>query len=410
MRYPITTPPSVRSMLKRAVVILGMTVLGASGARGEVATSPKDATAPKDGTIAYVLTDLHWAIYESADGKTECPVGFNEGNREQFKKLFPNDGQQRTLQETQLRREIDGWYPTTAPDLFPFHEAGGPTAYGMNLDGKVGPNDFTSPDGEKGVDNQLYRVLGCIRNYRPPEGAIQGFDNDEVTKDVYNRILIELTGVDSLVNDNDVEVTMYRGRDPILLDATGKKAIPGGSQRVDTRWGARYIQHLHGRIVNGVLITDPRDLLYPWAVFYIPTDEFMRAARLKLKLSPTTADGMIAGYTDVETWYSQLMRSYSTHHQSYGQSSAPSIYKELRRLADAYPDAKTGANTAISSTLLAQFTQVNIVPSSKAQIASLPPQHPQPYAGPPYPRTAAEELSESGPKVATAGVETAGAR
>lgn len=382
-----------------AVAIAALTLLGAGVA------CAADATAPKDETIAYVLTDLHWGIYESADGKTECPQGFNEGNREQFKKLFPDDGQKRTLVDTQLRREIDGWYPTTAPDQFVFHEAGGPTAYGLNLDGKVGSNDFTSPEGEKGVDNQLYRVLGCVRNYRPPEGAIQGFDNDEVVKDVYNRILIELTDVDSLVNDSDVQVTMYRGRDPIMLDATGKNAIPGGSQRVDTRWGGKYIQHLRGHITDGVLTTEPADLVYPWAVFYIPTDEYMHAARLKLKLSPTSAEGLIAGYTDIETWYSQLMRSYSTHHQSYGQSSAPSIYKEFRRLADAYPDPKTGANTAISSALLAKFAQVIIVPASKApaQIEAAVPHHPaQPYAGPPYPRSPAEEASEGEQKVAAA--------
>ncbi len=359
-----------------------------------------DTTAPKGGSIAYVLTELHWAIYESPDGKSECPSGFNEGNREHFKKLFPDDGTPRTLRETQLRREIDGWYPTTAAEPFEFKEAGGPTAYGLNLDGKVGPHDFTGPDGEQGIDNQLYRVLGCIRNYRPPEGAIQGFDNDEVTKDVYNRIIIELSGVDSLADDDDVDVTMYRGRDPILLDSTGKNAIPGGSQRIDTRWGARFIRKMKGRIRDGVLTTEPADLLYPWAVFYIPTDEFMHAARFRLKLSPTGAEGVLGGYSDIETWYSQLMRSYSTHHQSYGQSSAPSIYKALRRLADAYPDPQTGANTAISSALLAKFTQVVIVPASKAQLSAIPLQPPAvPYAGPPFPRSIAEEVAERSPTV-----------
>lgn len=356
-----------------------------------------DASAPKGGTIAYVLTDLHWAVYESADGKTECPVGFNEGNREHFKKLFPENGAARTLLETQLRREVDGWYPTTAAEQFEFHEAGGPTAYGLNLDDRIGPGDFTGPDGRRGIDNQLYRVLGCIRNYRPPEGAIQGFDNDEVTKDIYNRVIIELSGVESLVSSPDVQVMVYRGQDPILLDSTGKNAIPGGSQRIDTRWGTKFIQKLHGRITDGVLTTDPADLVYPWAVFYIPTDEFMHAARFELKLSPTGAEGMIGGYTDIETWYSQMMRSYSTHHQSYGQSSAPSIYKALRRLADGYPDAQSGANTAISSALLAKFTQIVIVPASKAQVASISLQPPVvPYGGPPFPRSIAEETAEKG--------------
>ena len=82
--------------------------------------------APPGGTIAYVLTDLHWAIYESTDGKRECPQGYNEGNREQFKTLFPEDGRTRTLLDTQLRREVDGWYPTTAEEAFTFHGGSGP--------------------------------------------------------------------------------------------------------------------------------------------------------------------------------------------------------------------------------------------------------------------------------------------
>src|ERR1700691_4906036 len=102
MTYSISKKPLLNFALKGAVAILGMTLLGSSGVLA------RDATVPKDGTIAYVLTDLHWGIYESADGKTECPDGFNEGNREQFKALFPQDGQTRTLLDTQLRREIDG--------------------------------------------------------------------------------------------------------------------------------------------------------------------------------------------------------------------------------------------------------------------------------------------------------------
>jgi hypothetical protein len=144
--------------------------------------------------------------------------------------------------------------------------------------------------------------------------------------------------------------------------------------------------------------------VYPWAVFYIATDEFMHAGRLKLNLTSTHAEGLIAGYSDIESWYSQVMRSYSTHHQSYGQSSAPSIYKALRRLADGYPDPHTGANTAISSALLAKFAEIQIVPASKAQLSSVTLQKPMPpYAGPPFPRSIAEETAEDSSKVASAG-------
>ena len=34
---------------------------------------------------------------------------------------------------------------------------------GFNLDGKIKPNDFVSPDGEKGIDNQLYRAWDATR-------------------------------------------------------------------------------------------------------------------------------------------------------------------------------------------------------------------------------------------------------
>jgi len=351
-----------------------------------------DATAPKDGTIAYVVTTLHWATLQK-DVKVQCPEGTNEGPREQFKVLFPDNGTHRTLVETQLRREIEGWYPTTAPDQFPFRTPAGNTALGMNLDGKVGPNDFTSPDGVTGVDNQLYRALGCINSYRTGVSANDFFDNEEVAKEVYNRWIVVLTGVDSLVNDDNVQVTIVRGLDPILTDATGKSFMPGGTQRLDLRWGARYVQRYHGRIVNGVLTTDPADFFFPWATFNLPADEYIRAARFSLKLTPEHAEGMIGGYADIESWYLQTMKSESTHHQSYGQLSPPSLYKAFRRFADAYPDPKTGQNTAISSALLATFEQVYLLPSSLAQLAAfVPHQKALPYAGVPYPRPAEEEI------------------
>jgi hypothetical protein len=352
-----------------------------------------DAAASQNGMIAYTLIGLHWATYQTQDGKQECPRGLNEGPREQFKALFPDDGTRRALVDTQLRREIDGWFPTTAADLFKFEEASGPTALGMNLDGQIGPNDFTGPDGERGIDNQLYRALGCIRSYRG--GPNDYFDNDEITKEQYDRWLIILTGVDSLVDDDEVEVTLCRGLDPVLTDATGNNFMPGGTQRVDLRWGARFIKRLRGKIRGGVLVTEPTDIAFPWSTFYVPADEYIRGARLQLKLSPTTADGMIGGYADVETWYLQTMKSESTHHQSYGQLSPPSLYKAFRQLADAYPDPKTGANTAISAALLAKFIQVYILPSSQAQLAAFVPRYTaKPYGGTPYPRTSEEETLE----------------
>ena len=313
----------------------------------------------KDHTIAYVLTDRYWAVYENKDSKVDCPDGMNDGPREQFKKLFPNDGRKRTVLETQLAREGYQWHPTTSAESFPFHEVHGKVSYGLDLDGKTGPNDFDGPDGEKGIDNQLYRVIGCIANYRSA-GTIYHFENEFMRRYDNDRVVIELTGVDDLKNDPDVTVTTYRGLDGLLTDATGTNTIPGGTQRLDMRWGKDYIQKLKGRIVDGVLLTEPVDRIeIPWGVTFNTSGyQVFRGMRLKLKLTPQAAEGLIAGYVDVDAFTYHLNTSWSTHHQSYGQLSSPSEYRAMRRLADGYPDPKTGVNTAISGAVTVKFAQV----------------------------------------------------
>ena len=370
------------------VVLLGTAWLGSQTALSQEGPL-------RDGSIAYAVTSLRWATYVKPDEPVPCPHGVNDGPREQFSRLYPQDGGQRALADTQLRREIEVWFPTTAPDRFEFREASGPIALGLNLDGRTGPNDFTSPEGESGIDNQLYRAIGCINSYRDAHGTNDELNALEVVKESYNRWLIEITGIDSLENSPHVEVTVYRGLDPLRTDAGGKSILPGGTQRIDTRWGKRFIQRYRGRIVDGVLETEPGELAFPWSVFGVVADHFLRGARFKLKLTPNGAEGLIGGYADIETWYLQLMRSQSTHCQSYGQLSSASLYKAMRRLADGYPDTATGANTSISSALRAQFTQVYILPASKA---GLPPADQLPryhaFKGAPFSRTAAEEIQD----------------
>ena len=352
------------------VLLAGVFVLHARSSPASSPAAPPPATAVKvmaaEGdsplkkhTIAYVVTERYWAVYEGKDVKADCPEGMNDGPREQFKKLFPDDGKQRTIMQTQLAREGYQWHPTTSPEAFPFHETHSKVSYGLNLDGKTGPNDFVSPDGEPGIDNQLYRVIGCIANYRS-SGTIYHFENEFMRRYDNDRMVIELTGVDSLENDDDVTVTTYRGLDGLLSDATGNNTIPGGTQRIDMRWGKDYIQKLKGKIVNGVLITEPIDRIeIPWGVTFETSGyQVFRGMRLKLKLTPHDAEGLMAGYVDVDAFTYHLNTSWSTHHQSYGQLSSPSEYRAMRRLADGYPDPKTGQNTAISAAVRLKFSQV----------------------------------------------------
>lgn len=369
----------------------------AAGAALAASIAAAAGGAPEGRTIAYVVTNLSWAL-QSTPEMTECPQGLNDGVREQFKLLFPDASDHKhEFADTQLRRQVESYHPTVAPDALPFREGEGPVAPGLDLDGAAGPEDFTNADGVRGVDNQMHRVLGCIANYRAPDGPIRFFEDEMVLRENYNRIVVQLTGVDSLADDPDVDVMIFRGRDNVLVDAGGLKALPGGTQRIDTRWGGRYIRRTHGRIAKGVLETEPVDLLYPWDAFYMPTDQYMWGARLQLALTPESAEGLLAGYTDVETWYMHMLRNWSAHYQSYGKSSGPSIYKAMRRLADGVPDPATGANRAISSALAAKFTEVRVLPFTEAEVAAIAAARPGiPYRGMPAPRPVAEELAETG--------------
>ncbi|MFM7275118.1 MAG: hypothetical protein ACKO4A_14925, partial [Gammaproteobacteria bacterium] len=91
-------------------------VMGLALAAGLLAATTAAAEAPGDGRIAYVLTNMSWAL-QSTPQASECPQGMNDGNREQFKKLFPAEAGPRPLLATQLRREVDGFHPTTAHDV-----------------------------------------------------------------------------------------------------------------------------------------------------------------------------------------------------------------------------------------------------------------------------------------------------
>ncbi len=321
----------------------------------------------KDGRIGYVLTERHWSIYET-EAKSECPQGMNSrGSRDLFADQFPEgDDGELTVAETRLMIEGYQYHTNAAPtdiyDSLPFYEAQGSVSHGLNLDGEVSADDFTNPAGEEGIDNQLYRALGCIAGYRK-DGPYWFFENDFMINNGYNRYMIELSGVDDLVNDDDVTVTTYRGMDKLFTDATGEGFIAGGTQRVDARWGQSFVEQTKGRIKDGILITEPiAQAKIPWSQPG-PVDGYhiFKNLQFQLKLSPQVAKGLMAGYVDVEQFNHRFRTNWAMHHQNYGQSSSASEYTALKRLADGYPDPDTGEHTAISGAVEVTFTQVYIV-------------------------------------------------
>ena len=349
------------------LLLLSLSVIGGRAA----AAGDSESLALRNGMIGYSMTGRHWAVIATKE-QSECPNGINGGPREMFDALFPADGKKRTVKDTTLARVAEKWNPTASDDEYRFFkELKSTVSLGLNLDGKIGASDFTSPQGEKGIDNQMYRVLGCVAFYRPPDGHYYVQFNDRVRTIAYNRILINISNVDSLQNDSDVQVTIYHGRDVLRSDAAGKD-LPGDTQTVEARWGQQFVQQFSGKIVDGVLTTEPKDIYLPETEgMNVVAVQLIRGARFQLKLTPDGAKGLIGGYTDIDTFYDALNKAWSTHHHTYGKVSAPTILRALRRFADGYPDPKTGRNTAISSALEVEFTQAFIRLPPKA-IAAAP--------------------------------------
>ncbi len=365
----ISKPDMLRRSCRILAPVIAVVMLGTQS--GYAQPLRETASVLADGRIGYVLTNRYWSLYETEGGKTECPEGFNDGPREEFKKLYPPD-KKLSVVETQLQWEGSQWHPSTSKYHLPYHESQGGISYGMNLDGKVGPEDFASPEGEQGIDNQFYRAIACVDSFRVG-GSLYNFENTFLQQYPDSRLLIELTDVDSLANDDDVTVTTYRGMSSLLGGATGKDYLPGGTQRVDLRWSKDYVFKLKGKIVDGVLTTEPIEwIMVPWAMTANVTafQEF-RGMRLKLKVTPERAEGLMAGYVDVERWHHALNTNLSTHHMSYGRVSSPSVVAALQRLADGYPD-EAGKNAAISASVDLKMVQVYLVypPADAGQVSS----------------------------------------
>jgi hypothetical protein len=339
---------------------------GSAASAGPAATPAPVLKLPKDGVLGLVAYGYRYAIYETTDAK-ECPEGFNATQRANYLAQFPTATEQAAQQirfgygygNRGPHGENVFYNPTAASDPIPFKLSQSAIAPGINLDNRVGPHDYVSPEGETGIDNQLNRVLGCVEGVRA-NGLMWASGYRGVRQNPANRMMFEVSGIDNMQNDAEVVVHMYRGLDPIYVSGTDDPT-PGGTQRIDAIRGARYMAVTKGRIVNGILVTDPIDVRWPWQTGHHPANEFsLRGMQLRLKLTPTGADGYVGGFADVESLWRLLAKSYGAGPVAdTAQWSPSSLYKALHENADGYPDA-SGANTAISMALAAQFVSVFI--------------------------------------------------
>jgi hypothetical protein len=313
---------------------------------------------------------MEFAGYYDPTGR-DCPKGYNPmsavvAKQELAKKGYTpqqiediykleEDERNRTVNEVLRMRGVkDGKpvnayaHPETAPDPVIF-TVEGPHGYGLNLDGKVKPGDFTNPDtGEKGIDNNFYKTIGCSNAFKKQKDGTSGYPESQIFTSMEEKPahLIEITEVDDMENDSEVVVGYYTSLDPLSRDAVGR-ATQDRTMRVDPNPRWRNIGR--GKIKDGILETeqfaikaegDPHGGLQSY--------DLKRAKlRLNLKARPDgTMTGTLGGYQD---WY-PLYWMYSNTGTTAENFTLNLVgyYNALKRLADFDPDPKTGQNRAIS--------------------------------------------------------------
>jgi hypothetical protein len=233
----------------------------------------------------------------------------------------------------------------------------GKYGYGANLDGTTdgratpkscAHDKFTHPDGTPGIDNQMYRLIGCVYGWR--RGGLPELNAHEGRRTSgLGMTLIEISGVTDPRNSENVTVTFYRSVDQFALDGAGKP-LPFSSYNIDIAEDGkpRYGDRLKGSIKNGVLTTNRGDVHLPFYGNY----NFMHPAirdmdlRLEIAADGASAKGQVTGYYNMEEFLYYV--AGMTGHSSTADD-CPAMYVAAHELADGYPDPATGQCTHLSS-------------------------------------------------------------
>jgi hypothetical protein len=334
---------------------------------GDVAVEPTaSALATPSRAFDFVLVDFSFD-QPAYDLPTACPAGLNLNERDYLvaelaerdpaaAEAFPPGFN--FIIEDRKRGGVD---PCADPGHYEVYDhltfQGTAPSPGFDLDGHAstpterGPKscpheDFSDPSGRAGIDNQLWRVLGCIEGYQP--GAT--IDEFAITniRDGARTILVRIRGVDDPRDDPEIEVGLFSGEDAIPLDVSGEWLAGASLGAIED---TRYHNWLPGRIEDGVVTAGPGDILLDFDGQFLDSEYPLRGAQLALEFAPDgSLQGTIGGYWDFERFYDTYARQATRLGAFTVGFRCPAMYQALREYADGYPDPESGACTAISTT------------------------------------------------------------
>lgn len=339
---------------------------------GTVPARADQPTFVQNGNAGFVVSHIEYALSKDAAETGACPNGMTQGMKrpegagEQDDKAFFGALMKKATCANPEAAGPDANFRTVTGAKVP--------AFGIDLDGKdssikskpapgkCSHADFVGMNGEHGIDNQFFRAVGCSKSYQPT-GQSNGWSIEMLTGAW--GILITLSGVDDIHNDNDVEVGIFANADPIELSPTREPLI-NATYAIDQN--PRFQAKTHGRIVNGVLTTDPVNVRFHKVTNSIYLERPLNDARVQLTLSEDgTLEGYLAGYTPVEDMY-DLQYGFRNGKNAKGDPADPKLialssngqaavlghscngaYHALHELADGDRDPATGKCTSIST-------------------------------------------------------------
>ncbi len=376
---------STISLRALACLIAGMAVQLAPSR----ATHAEGQSGTNDSRLGFVVSHFRMALSRAASETGACPRGMTLGPAQIF--AATPEGQRREGESdadysSRIERGALSVIFRNGKSLCNNPESGGPDpsfhtvtgrnapAEGIDLDGQVshlgGPaapgtcphDDFRGMNGEEGIDNQFFRLVGCSNAYQPT-GNVGGLDTSMYAGEW--GILITLRGVDDLTNDADVEVGIYASADPIQLSPT-REPLTYATYAADQ--DPRFRAVTHGRIVHGVLTTDPVSVRFHYVVNGMFLERPLDRARLRMTIkADKTLDGILAGYTPLDAMY-DMSYGFRNATDETGKPANERLrvgsaigasrvlghtcngaYYAMQELADGDRDPKTGRCSSIST-------------------------------------------------------------
>jgi len=275
--------------------------------------------------------------------------------------------------------------PTSTPDPG-LVGVSGTIAEGLNLDDDV-KTGFTSPTGEKGIDNNFYKALGCWKTYRGPPRLSSGAltFNDSMRNGSWTTlIVVSGKGADPM-NDGKIKVGFYLSDDKTVKDGNGNIARDY-SFRIKPH--AKYEGIVPARSVNGRIIsTRPADIMLRNPAY--DRDLELLRARIDLTIQADgTLKGYVGGYRPWEPIYRGWVNARGPVIEALTWVQLPAVYYALQRNADYSPKGSKGEKTHISYALRVSAIPAYVLTPDAARVASsvesykaIAPQEPERVSG-----------------------------